>query len=135
MKQREDPPIPRDMPPVAGKIAWARQLSRKLQEPMEIFKVGFIHQYLNVHQPIHPVLPLTNEIFKAAGFIHQYLNVHPIHPVLHLKNEIFKAGFIHEYLNVHQPIHPFLPLTNEIFKAGFIHQYFNVLIIVNFSWN
>ena len=36
-KCREDPPIPRDMPPVAGKIAWARQLYRKIQEPMDIF--------------------------------------------------------------------------------------------------
>lgn len=34
---RSDPPVPRDVPPVAGKILWARQLSRKLQEPMDIF--------------------------------------------------------------------------------------------------
>ena len=36
-KCRNDPPVPRDVPPIAGKIAWARQLSRKLQEPMDIF--------------------------------------------------------------------------------------------------
>ena len=39
MKHKDDPPIPRDMPPVAGKISWARQLFRRIQEPMEIFKV------------------------------------------------------------------------------------------------
>ncbi|XP_023932850.1 dynein heavy chain 8, axonemal [Lingula anatina] len=38
MQHRDDPPVPRDMPPVAGKIAWARQLTRRITEPMEIFK-------------------------------------------------------------------------------------------------
>merc|ERR1719210_925248 len=42
-KHREEPPIPRDMPPVAGKIAWARQLYRKIQEPMDIFA---LHPYV-----------------------------------------------------------------------------------------
>ena len=37
---KDDPPIPRDMPPVAGKIAWARQLYRRIQEPMDIFAVS-----------------------------------------------------------------------------------------------
>nr|QWY73219.1 dynein heavy chain 5 [Hofstenia miamia] len=37
MKQKNDPPIPRNMPPIAGKIAWARQLFRKIEEPMKIF--------------------------------------------------------------------------------------------------
>ncbi|XP_077985364.1 dynein axonemal heavy chain 8-like [Glandiceps talaboti] len=36
-KNKDDPPVPRDMPPVAGKISWARQLYRRIQEPMEIF--------------------------------------------------------------------------------------------------
>ncbi|XP_064651602.1 dynein axonemal heavy chain 8-like [Lineus longissimus] len=36
-KWKDDPPITRGYPPVAGKIAWARQLSRRVQEPMEIF--------------------------------------------------------------------------------------------------
>lgn len=36
-KFREDPLIPRDMPPISGKIMWARQLFRKIQEPMEVF--------------------------------------------------------------------------------------------------
>ncbi|XP_072165822.1 dynein axonemal heavy chain 8-like [Diadema setosum] len=37
-RHKDDPPIPRDMPPVAGKISWARQLFRKIQEPMDIIK-------------------------------------------------------------------------------------------------
>ena len=37
-KERTNPPIPRNMPPIAGKIMWARQLYRKIQEPMESFQ-------------------------------------------------------------------------------------------------
>jgi len=37
-KCREDPPIPRDMAPISGKIMWSRQLFRKIQEPMEVFQ-------------------------------------------------------------------------------------------------
>ena len=35
---RMEPIIARDLPPVAGKIAWARQLYRRISEPMEVFK-------------------------------------------------------------------------------------------------
>ncbi|XP_069770267.1 dynein axonemal heavy chain 5 isoform X3 [Narcine bancroftii] len=37
-RQKNDPPISRDMPPIAGKILWARQLFHKIQEPMELFQ-------------------------------------------------------------------------------------------------
>uniref|UniRef100_A0AAR2IQT9 AAA+ ATPase domain-containing protein n=1 Tax=Pygocentrus nattereri TaxID=42514 RepID=A0AAR2IQT9_PYGNA len=37
-KQKMEPPIARDLPPVAGKILWARQLYRRIQEPMELFQ-------------------------------------------------------------------------------------------------
>ncbi|XP_078400904.1 dynein axonemal heavy chain 5-like [Cetorhinus maximus] len=37
-KQKADPPVPRDFPPVAGKIIWARQLFRRIQEPMLLFE-------------------------------------------------------------------------------------------------
>ena len=41
-RHKDDPPIPWDMPPVAGKISWARQLFRRIQEPMDVFKVGIL---------------------------------------------------------------------------------------------
>ncbi|KAK6326444.1 hypothetical protein J4Q44_G00020890 [Coregonus suidteri] len=37
-KQKMEPPIGRDLPPVAGKILWARQLYRRIQEPMDLFQ-------------------------------------------------------------------------------------------------
>lgn len=37
-RHRNEPPIAWDLPPIAGKIAWARQMYRRIQEPMEMFQ-------------------------------------------------------------------------------------------------
>lgn len=37
-RNKSEPPIPRDLPPIAGKITWARQLYRRIQEPMDAFQ-------------------------------------------------------------------------------------------------
>ncbi|MBN3299949.1 DYH5 protein, partial [Amia calva] len=37
-KQKSEPPIARDLPPIAGKILWSRQLFRRIQEPMDLFQ-------------------------------------------------------------------------------------------------
>ncbi|KAF6020163.1 DNAH5 [Bugula neritina] len=37
-KNKQDPPIARDLPEMAGKISWARQLYRRIQEPMDMFQ-------------------------------------------------------------------------------------------------
>uniref|UniRef100_A0A4W3JTT1 Dynein axonemal heavy chain 8 n=1 Tax=Callorhinchus milii TaxID=7868 RepID=A0A4W3JTT1_CALMI len=34
---KEDPPLARDMPPIAGKILWVRQLFRRIHEPIDYF--------------------------------------------------------------------------------------------------
>ncbi|XP_071095783.1 dynein axonemal heavy chain 8-like [Haliotis cracherodii] len=38
-KYRDDPPVPRNMPPVAGRIVWIRQLFQRINDPMNIFRV------------------------------------------------------------------------------------------------
>ncbi|KAG5271166.1 hypothetical protein AALO_G00176670, partial [Alosa alosa] len=38
MRQKLDPPMGRDLPPVAGCIQWVRQLFRRIQSPMETFQ-------------------------------------------------------------------------------------------------
>uniref|UniRef100_A0A8C0EYH8 Dynein axonemal heavy chain 8 n=1 Tax=Bubo bubo TaxID=30461 RepID=A0A8C0EYH8_BUBBB len=35
--QKDDPPLARNMPPVAGRILWARQLFRRINEPINYF--------------------------------------------------------------------------------------------------
>ncbi|XP_072567808.1 dynein axonemal heavy chain 5 [Paramormyrops kingsleyae] len=37
-KQGADPPIQRNVPPIAGKIMWSRQLYRKIELPMKVLK-------------------------------------------------------------------------------------------------
>ena len=37
-KQKHDPPIPRNLPPVAGNITWSRHLLKRIEEPMKQFE-------------------------------------------------------------------------------------------------
>nr|CAD7567573.1 unnamed protein product [Timema californicum] len=37
-EERHDPPLPRNMPPVAGRIYWIRQLYKRIEEPMNTLK-------------------------------------------------------------------------------------------------
>ena len=37
-EQRESPPLARNFPPVSGRIAWCRQLYRRLKEPVDTFR-------------------------------------------------------------------------------------------------
>ena len=37
-KQKNDPMIPRNFPPIAGKIAWARQLYQRIERPMKVLQ-------------------------------------------------------------------------------------------------
>uniref|UniRef100_A0A8C2TVC6 Dynein axonemal heavy chain 5 n=1 Tax=Coturnix japonica TaxID=93934 RepID=A0A8C2TVC6_COTJA len=37
-KQKHDPPLARNMPPIAGKILWARHLFHRIQQPMDSFQ-------------------------------------------------------------------------------------------------
>lgn len=37
--EKTDPSAPRNLPPIAGRIAWARQLFRRIEAPMKVLKV------------------------------------------------------------------------------------------------
>ena len=37
-KHKEDPPLARNLPPISGKIAWSRQLYRRISAPVAIFQ-------------------------------------------------------------------------------------------------
>lgn len=37
-EEREDPELPRNMPPVSGRVMWIRFYDKNIKTPMEIFK-------------------------------------------------------------------------------------------------
>ena len=39
-KHKQSPPIPRNVPPVAGNITWARHLLKRIEEPMKKFETN-----------------------------------------------------------------------------------------------
>uniref|UniRef100_A0A8W4F932 Dynein axonemal heavy chain 5 n=1 Tax=Sus scrofa TaxID=9823 RepID=A0A8W4F932_PIG len=61
-KQRSDPPLSRDQPPIAGKILWARQLFHRIQQPMQLFQ-----QHPTVLQTAEakPVIRSYNRVAKV----------------------------------------------------------------------
>uniref|UniRef100_A0A3B4U7E5 Dynein axonemal heavy chain 8 n=1 Tax=Seriola dumerili TaxID=41447 RepID=A0A3B4U7E5_SERDU len=63
VKQREDPPLARNMPPVTGRISWVRHLYRKIEEPMSYLKVML---YFNVEY-ISYVVKMFNQ--TASAFV------------------------------------------------------------------
>ena len=38
-RNKESPPIPRNAPPVAGNILWARQLLRRIEAPLSLIHI------------------------------------------------------------------------------------------------
>jgi len=38
--EKTTPAAPRNLPPIAGRIAWARQLFRRTEAPMKVFKMN-----------------------------------------------------------------------------------------------
>jgi dynein heavy chain len=61
-KNKSDPPVARDLPPVAGKIAWSRQLFRRIQEPMEVFQQ---HQAILQTNDAKKVIKNFNKLAKV----------------------------------------------------------------------
>jgi dynein heavy chain len=48
-KDKHDPPIPRNLPPVAGNITWSRHLLKRIEEPMKQVDYMYLRTYMNVY--------------------------------------------------------------------------------------
>ncbi|GAB1299283.1 Dynein axonemal heavy chain 5 [Apodemus speciosus] len=62
MKQKCDPPLARNQPPIAGKILWARQLFHRLEQPMQLFQQ---HPSVLRTAEAKPVIRSYNRIAKV----------------------------------------------------------------------
>lgn len=65
------PPLPRDIPPISGRILWIRQLYRHIEVPMEMFKKR--ERVIN-HEKMQRVIKIYNALIRV--FIHYELIYH-----------------------------------------------------------
>lgn len=70
-EDRSDPPIPRNIPPIAGRILWIRQLFRRIEKPMEIYKNC---RRVIVHDHMQRCIKLYNALISV--FIHYEMIYH-----------------------------------------------------------
>ncbi|ERE85885.1 dynein heavy chain 5, axonemal [Cricetulus griseus] len=61
-KQKYDPPLARNQPPIAGKILWARQLFHRLEQPMQLFQQ---HPFVLRTAEAKPVIRSYNRMGKV----------------------------------------------------------------------
>ena len=70
-ENRSIPPLPRDIPPMAGRILWIRQLYRRIEGPMDIFKS---HERVINHEKTQKVIKIYNSLISV--FIHYEMIYH-----------------------------------------------------------
>lgn len=64
-EHRQNPAIPRNMPPVSGRVMWIRQYYKRIEEPMEIFKTK--HRVMR-HRKAQKCIQMYNAL--ACVFVH-----------------------------------------------------------------
>ncbi|XP_024940596.1 dynein heavy chain 8, axonemal [Cephus cinctus] len=70
-EDRSDPPLPRNIPPVAGRILWIRQLYRRVEMPMDIFKT---RKRVVMHERMQKCIKIYNALISV--FIHYEIIYH-----------------------------------------------------------
>jgi dynein heavy chain len=83
-KNKDDPLIGRDLPPVAGRIVWARQLYRRIHYPMSVFeRNGTILQYAEAKK-------IIRNYNKVAAVLIEYEMLY--HRTWHRQVEVVATG-------------------------------------------
>ena len=65
-KQKNEPTVPRNLPPVSGKIAWARQLYRRIERPMKVLKQK--PEILKVSSDISKYFPVFRHVSDSSCY-------------------------------------------------------------------
>ncbi|ELK00339.1 Dynein heavy chain 8, axonemal [Pteropus alecto] len=73
--QKDDPPLARNMPPVAGKILWVRQLYRRISEPINYF-FGLLQYYDELCQEVPSVFVnlMTPKMKKISDLCEMHID-------------------------------------------------------------
>lgn len=61
-REKHDPPIPRNLPPVAGNITWSRHLLKRIEEPMKQFESN---QNVLAGKDAKKIIKLYNKVAKT----------------------------------------------------------------------
>ena len=61
-KSRQQPAIARDLPPIAGKILWARQLYRRISQPMSVFEASNKSSSILMHPDAKKIVKNYNQL-------------------------------------------------------------------------
>jgi dynein heavy chain len=61
-KQKHDPPISRNLPPVAGNITWSRHLLNRIEEPMKQFET---HQGVMSTKDAKRIIKIYNKVART----------------------------------------------------------------------
>lgn len=64
-EERSDPPVARNIPPVAGRVLWIRQLHKQLENPMHMFKS---RQRIITHERMQRCIRIYNALTRV--FVH-----------------------------------------------------------------
>jgi len=89
-KNKENPPIPRDLPPIAGRIAWIRQFYQHITSPIQVFQ-----QFSDLMK--------TNEAKRAVKGYNKMARVLVEYEVLHHQawiKQVLKCYIIKFYVTV-----------------------------------
>lgn len=70
-EERSDPPIPRNIPPITGRILWIRHLYNRVEIPMNVFRS---HQRVIMHDSMQKCIKIYNAL--VGVFIHYELIYH-----------------------------------------------------------
>lgn len=70
-EDRSDPPISKNIPPIAGRILWIRQLYKRIEIPMNMFRS---HQRVIIYDSMQKCVKIYNALVGA--FIHYELIYH-----------------------------------------------------------
>lgn len=62
-RDKHDPPIPRNLPPVAGNITWSRHLLKRIEEPMKQFESN---QNVLAGKDAKRIIKMYNKVAKVS---------------------------------------------------------------------